>query len=128
MAPGFLAAHSLLPNATHSNMSKAERAEPGVCALSSGGAEGACWGLGLVRPHLAQFWLRRAWSWFPGGGHRATDRNPARSLAAGLYGLRQCTPASTQRGQRGPCAAAGLLLVYSDGRPSEHSTLEVLFR
>lgn len=44
-------------------------------------------GLALWLPHLAQLWLVRAWSWFPGGGHQATDRNPAYSPADDLCWL-----------------------------------------
>lgn len=48
------------------------------------GLGGVLLGLALLLLHLAQLWLVRAWSRFPGGDHQATDRNPAYSPADDL--------------------------------------------
>ena len=135
MNPGVLAVDSLLPNAIHANVSIAKRASRTCSACSEfRRGRGACsWVWALVCPHLAQLWLVRAQSWFPGGGHRTADRNPAYSLAGDLYisgflGYIRMFQLQLRGDGEGPCAVAVMLMVYSGECLSDNKAhLEVFF-
>lgn len=86
---------SLLPDATYANVSKAERTGLSVCADSWRGGGARAWVWVLVLLHLAQIWLVRAWSWFPGGVTRPQTKTQTAVLLMTCAGFVTCSSLHT---------------------------------